>query len=92
MICLSVTVSNADIDYQKKYKEQVEVNIIIDNEYQEYKNTAVKNLNRCNLEKTKLEEQSKSNYIIRIPFTKIGITNQHGQGFICGVIFTVLVL
>ena len=40
----------------------------------------------------KLEERDKARYLIRLPFTKIGITKSAGNGFITGCIFTIILL
>jgi len=91
MICLSVISTNSfaeAIDYEAKYKEQVAVNIALDNK-----------LNKCILENTELKEENKflkkearakKHYIL--PFGLFGVTVDHFQGFVVGAVVTVIIL
>lgn len=84
MVCL---ISIATADYQQKYREQVELNYRLDGiiTKQELK---IKDLENDLAIK---EEKIKQRYLLRIPFTNIGVTDEHAQGFIVGclVVFVI---
>lgn len=99
MICAGVianTAALAEVNYKARYRDQVEVNIRIDNQYRDYKDKMSAELNKCDRETDKLKVENKylknkkEQWIVKIPFTKIGITVGQGQGFVVGVVLGVI--
>jgi hypothetical protein len=90
------------------YKTQVEVNYVIDKEVgrlekdnkkliierNEYKAKERRALDRLKAEKKLCKERIDNckSYVVRIPFTGIGFTTDHVQGFIWGGIFILVVV
>ena len=82
---------------QSDYTRQVRVNLSINNYLMEYKNTAQRNIDRCNGEKKllkqeikNLKQKKKTDFILRVPFTEIGITKDHCAGFIVGYVLCLI--
>ncbi len=94
-IILLICFSFAEIDYKKAYQSQVDVNYKIDQKLEKC-NKATQTLKEKNIrltaQKTSLENESKATYLIRVPFTKIGITNQHAQGAVVGFIVCLVII
>lgn len=89
------------------YIQQVEVNNVLDKsldkelkikiklteEYSKYKNTSEKNIQKYVLEKKMLKKElkNKDNWLLKIPFTNIGLTVPFAQGFLLGSLFCAVI-
>ena len=103
-ICLLISTLSANTfenlkECEKYSKKQTETNYVMDREYGEYKNTAKRNIDRCNNEKKRLQDNIRSlkkerdkkiDWLVRIPFTEIGITVSFAKGFITGYVVAVI--
>lgn len=81
-----------------KQEKQIEA---VTKAYNEYKNTAIRNIDRCQNEKKqkdieikdlKRQRDEKVQWLVKVPFTNIGITVPFAQGFIAGAVVTVILL
>lgn len=105
---LNASSFGSKVEAEKAYDQQVEVNYYLEKdnkkldernrkiseEHLRYKNTAIRNIDRCEMEKKQLKKEvdEGTQWLVRIPFTKIGITVPFAQGFLSGVVVAVVIL
>jgi hypothetical protein len=87
LLAMVLLISTATANYEQKYKDQVQLNYKLDGIITK-QDSKIKDLQ---MELAIKEKQNRQRYLLRVPFTSMGITNEHAQGFLVGCLVVFII-